>query len=460
MAERTCTNEDELKRLRKCLKKTLVSCHATLGNLLKSSIGPLADQMYQAGLITDAQQDYISIVNAFKAHMDLMPTQIELEECCCKFLNALEQVGVPTEKAAKELEKSWIGNAKSEVGVDFVIRRPQQPSDCTDSNIHPPSTRFSDQDHLYETETIKESGGNRSEIMPRLQPKTLPPSVVLPTSGFSQESSYQQPLDHSSSQKPSDKSYTDLDRFYLEMLAELKVMFQNEKEGNEKEFRSKLEADIRELKTGNDKKHDKIVKKDKRLSLKESDLEHKTIILNIKEKQLEERERLLAEREESCENWKKLLNDEKSYLKETWKEREHRLQDMEVKLQGKFDQLEKKQEKLKQQELRITKQTQKLEDEKIADQKQRQERQWQNKNFEQQKKQLLSEYEQRVKLKMDVMYKKWKEELNNCLNTQLKEQQETLATQQQKMKYQLVAVVVLMTIVLILSIACICLFTK
>ena len=99
MAERTCTNEDELKRLRKCLKKTLVSCHATLGNLLKSSIGPFADQMYQAGLITDAQQDYISIVNAFKAHMDLMPTQIELEECCCKFLNALEQVGVPTEKA-------------------------------------------------------------------------------------------------------------------------------------------------------------------------------------------------------------------------------------------------------------------------------------------------------------------------------------------------------------------------
>ena len=458
MAERTCICEDELKRLRKTLKNALVSCHATLGNLLKSSIGPFAEQMYQAGLITDAQQDYKSIVDAFKAQMELIHTQIELEECCCKFLNALEQVGGPVEKAAKELEKSWIVKAKSEVGVDFVIRKPQQPSDGTDSNVHPASTRLSDQDHLYETKTIKEFGVNRSEIMQRLQPKALPPDVVLTTSGFSRESSYQQPLDHSSSQKPSDKSSTD--RYYLEMLAELKVMFQNEKEGNEKEFRSKLLTDIGELKASNDKKHDKIVKKEKRLSVQESELENNKIILNIKEKQLDERDRLLAKREESCENWKKLLNDEKNYLKETWKEREQRLQDMEVKLQGKFDQLEKKQEKLKQQELKITKQIQRLEDEKIVEQKQRQERQWQNKSFEQQKKQLLNKYEEHVKLKMDVMYKKWKEELNNCLNTQLKEHQEKLATQQQKMKYQLVAVILLMTIVLILSIAWICLFTK
>ena len=78
--------EDDLKNLRRILKSTLVSKHAIFSDLLTGpSLNKFADQMYQARLITDVQQDYGSIVNSFKTQMNLLHTQNDLEDHCRKF---------------------------------------------------------------------------------------------------------------------------------------------------------------------------------------------------------------------------------------------------------------------------------------------------------------------------------------------------------------------------------------
>ena len=133
----TDEREVDLKSLRRILKSTLVSKRATFSDLLTgSSLNKFAEQMYQARLITDVQQDYGLIVKSFKTQMDLLHTLNDLEDHCRKFLNALKEVGGPLETVAEELEKSWIDDVKTSLHIDFVISRSLPVSDFTDTSFH------------------------------------------------------------------------------------------------------------------------------------------------------------------------------------------------------------------------------------------------------------------------------------------------------------------------------------
>ena len=130
--------EKDLKNLRRILKSTLVSKRAIFSDLLTGpSLSKFAEQMYQARLITDVQQDYGSIVKSFKILMDLKHTLNDLEDHCREFFNALEDVGGPLVEAAKDLEKSWMDDVKAELNIDFIINRSLQAStDDAESTLH------------------------------------------------------------------------------------------------------------------------------------------------------------------------------------------------------------------------------------------------------------------------------------------------------------------------------------
>ena len=146
----TDEREVDLKSLRRILKSTLVSKRATFSDLLTgSSLNKFAEQMYQAHLITDVQQDYGLIVKSFKTQMDLLHTLNDLEDHCRKFLNALKEVGGPLETVAEELEKSWIDDVKTSLHIDFVISRSQPVSDFTDTSFHTIHVPNLQQPHIF-----------------------------------------------------------------------------------------------------------------------------------------------------------------------------------------------------------------------------------------------------------------------------------------------------------------------
>ena len=286
----------------------------------------------------------------------------------------------------------------------------------------------SDQHFSYETKNLpetKKESGVRSEDMPVLKVNSLPQGpVVFNTDlkvkppphtdpiglGPHQESSFQHPpptgpspvdnIWNRSRQNSVDPTYE-----ILTEVRELKSMFQNEKEENDKSFKTKLQADIRELKANSDKKHDEILERGRKLSEQESELETQRRLLNIQGKRSDDRDKLLAEREESCAEKLKLIEKLLTDLKKICKEREQRLHNVEVKLQEKIDQfgkeLETRVRNLKEKEVEIMERIRTL---------QGQERQQYSEKSEQQYKQMLKEFERHGK-EIDSKHTTWKEKL-------------------------------------------------
>ena len=277
----------------------------------------------------------------------------------------------------------------------------------------------------YETKDLPEtkSGVRSSEDMALLKGNSLPQGhVVFNTDlkvkppphtdpiglGPHQESSFHPlpptgPVDNvwnCSRQNSVDPSYE-----ILTEVRELKNMFQNAKEENEKSFKTKLQADIKELKANSDKKHEEILERGRRLSVQESELETQRKLLSIQSKRSDDRDKLLAEREESCTEKLKLMEKLLTDLKKMCKEREQRLHDVEMKLQEKIDQfgkeLETRVHNLKEKEVKVIERIQTL---------QGQERQQQSEKYEQQYKLMLKEFERHSK-DIDTKHTTWKEKL-------------------------------------------------
>ena len=305
-------------------------------------------------------------------------------------------------------------------GQTAMMRTLAPQSDPTGPNDH----HFS-----YETkdlpETKKESGVRSSEDMALLKVNSLPQGhVVVSTDlkvkppphtdpislGPHQESSFQpllptglSPVDNvwnRSRQNSIDPTYE-----ILTEVRELKNMFWNEKEENDKSFKTKLQADIKDLKANSDKKHDEIVERGRKLSMQESELETQRKLLSIQSKRSDDRDKLLSEREESCTEKLKLMEKLLTDLKKMCKEREQRLHNVEMKLQEKIDQfgkeLETRVRNLKEKEVKIMEQIRTLQD---------QERQQQSEKFEHQYKLMLKEFERHTK-DIDTKYTTWKEKL-------------------------------------------------
>ena len=348
--------------------------------------------------------------------------------------------------------------------------------------LHLDLTGTGDQQHLvYQTKDFPETNkdfGARSEDMLVPQTQSFPPGpVVFPnTDSRNQHPPHTDPSPHvhqslqesspgfskpsnpwSSSHYQQSLSSSILDK----IMTEMRTFYQKDKDESYKAYTSKLERDNKELKSSDLRKRDKmILEREKKLTDRETELDQQLKLLKEQVTRSDERDRQLTEREKLCvEELKRLSTDQKSYQEETCKEREQRLANIEVQLQGRIDQLgkelETKVDNLKEQEIKIIEQVQKLEDQEVKMMEKmqsswREERQQLKKRFEDQKKHLLRKFEQHNK-EIDEKHKEWKEQLTTCFGTQkleqlLATQQETLTKLHQKVKCECFIIITLLII--------------
>ena len=95
-----------------------------LHDIFQESIGSISYELLQVDIITRGVQrspSYDAIIHQFKAGMNFIGTQRDLEEHCKKFITALTNVGGPVKDAALMIQQDWINGVKRELGIEFKI---------------------------------------------------------------------------------------------------------------------------------------------------------------------------------------------------------------------------------------------------------------------------------------------------------------------------------------------------
>ena len=96
--------------------------HADLSEVFQYSIGSIANELLQVGIITHEVQKsatYDSMIGSFVSAMSLLDTQPELEEYCVTFLKALSKVGGPVAHAARKIQTKWTETLRN--GFNFSL---------------------------------------------------------------------------------------------------------------------------------------------------------------------------------------------------------------------------------------------------------------------------------------------------------------------------------------------------
>ena len=96
--------------------------HADLSEVLQYSLGSIANELLQVGIITHEVQKsatYNSMIGSFASAMSLKCTTSDLEKHCVKFLKALSKVGGPVADAADMIQAKWIEAVESELEFKF-----------------------------------------------------------------------------------------------------------------------------------------------------------------------------------------------------------------------------------------------------------------------------------------------------------------------------------------------------
>ena len=97
--------------------------HADLSEVFQYSLGSIANELLQVGIITHEVQKsatYDSMIGSFVSAMILFRTASDLEKHCVNFLKALSKVGGPVALAADNMIRAeWIEAVESE--LEFKI---------------------------------------------------------------------------------------------------------------------------------------------------------------------------------------------------------------------------------------------------------------------------------------------------------------------------------------------------
>ena len=114
--------EIDVKKLKQIIDRLVVSFHADLTDLPKSSLPSLANQLYTSGLISNDVKDKPSIdefISEFKAGFRLLRKVSQVKDHCKKFLKAFMAVGGSYAIAANVLHEDWIETINNELDDSF-----------------------------------------------------------------------------------------------------------------------------------------------------------------------------------------------------------------------------------------------------------------------------------------------------------------------------------------------------
>ena len=96
--------------------------HADLSEIFQYSLGSIANELLQVGIITHEVQKsatYNSMIGSFVSAMSLKRTTSHLERHCVKFLKALCKVGGPVADAADMIKEEWMEAVGNELDLKF-----------------------------------------------------------------------------------------------------------------------------------------------------------------------------------------------------------------------------------------------------------------------------------------------------------------------------------------------------
>ena len=94
--------------------------HADLSEVFQYSLGSIANELLQVGIITHEVQKsatYDSMIGSFVSVMSFKRAMSDLEKHCVKFLKALSKVGGPVADVADMIQEEWI----EAIGLEFKI---------------------------------------------------------------------------------------------------------------------------------------------------------------------------------------------------------------------------------------------------------------------------------------------------------------------------------------------------
>uniref|UniRef100_A0A1X7T8Y9 Uncharacterized protein n=1 Tax=Amphimedon queenslandica TaxID=400682 RepID=A0A1X7T8Y9_AMPQE len=100
----------DIETIKKKLGDVLQSRQVAFNNIFDLSMGSIANEFYQVGIITQdvhRSPTYDTIIRYFLASISIIGTQSEIEKECGKFLTALCNVGGPVARAADVLKEDW-----------------------------------------------------------------------------------------------------------------------------------------------------------------------------------------------------------------------------------------------------------------------------------------------------------------------------------------------------------------
>ena len=96
--------------------------HADLSEVFQYSLGSIANELLQVGIITHEVQKsatYDSMIGSFISVMNFLRTTSDLEKHCVKFLKALSKVGGPVALVVNTIQAEWIEALESEIEFKF-----------------------------------------------------------------------------------------------------------------------------------------------------------------------------------------------------------------------------------------------------------------------------------------------------------------------------------------------------
>ena len=117
-----CIGIVDIKIARRKLKEVLTTRHADLSEVFQYSLGSIANELLQVGIITHEVQKsatYDSMIGCFVSVMTFLPTKFDLERHCVKFLKALSKVGEPVALVARQIQTEWTEAVGSQFNFSF-----------------------------------------------------------------------------------------------------------------------------------------------------------------------------------------------------------------------------------------------------------------------------------------------------------------------------------------------------
>ena len=110
--------------MKQIIDRVLVSQHAVLTRLPKTSLLTLANELYSSNLVSVSVIEEPSMNNCieeFKSCLVFVEEYSEIQNYCNKFIQSLTAVGGPYKLAGDKLKQEWKSGIETELNISFIL---------------------------------------------------------------------------------------------------------------------------------------------------------------------------------------------------------------------------------------------------------------------------------------------------------------------------------------------------